>query len=273
MDNILWFKKFIDLYFGGDYEEAYQWKYVNIPSKLYKFQPFEKDRISSVLNNKLWFTVPKDMNDPFDSRGVCWDSQEIEALLRSQLSEEKFKRHNSTDDIVDGSISSMRDNIRITCFSEELYSMPMWAHYANNHTGFCIEYDFSSLDYNHDLTKYLFPVGYQTKRYNITNLFKMAFSGKYDMRIKLLFFLMNLKHSSWSYEKEWRIISTREPSQEPFMGGLEDCPINPTAIYLGINFDENRIDYIKDSIRSKNIPIYKLKPSNSQFFDFNLQKL
>lgn len=106
----------------------------------------------------------------------------------------------------------MRDNIRITCFSEELYSMPMWAHYDRNHTGFCIEHYFSSLDYNNDLTKYLFPIGYDTRRYNITNQFKMALSDKYDMRIKLLFFLMNLKHISWSYEKEWRIINTREPN-------------------------------------------------------------
>jgi len=215
------------------------------------------------------------MNDPFDSRGVCWDYQEVDDFLMSHLSEEKLKQYNSIDDIVDGSISSMRDNIRITCFSEELYSMPMWAHYANNHTGFCIEYDFSRLDYNNDLTKSLFPVSYETKRYNITNLFKMALSGKYDMRIKLLFFLMNLKHSSWSYEREWRIISTREPSpsQEPFAGGLEDCPINPTAIYLGVNFDKNRVDYLKNMVNSKYIPIYKLETCNSQFFDLDLHKL
>jgi len=273
--HTLWFEKFFDLYFTGDYEGAYQWKHTNIPSKLYKFQPFEENRISTVLNNKLWFTVPKDMNDPFDSRGVCWDYQEVEEYLRSHLSEEKLKQYNSIDDIVNGSISSMRDNIRITCFSEELYSMTMWAHYANNHTGFCVEYDFSSLDYNNDLTKSLFPIGYETKRYNITNLFKMALSGKYDMRIKLLFFLMNLKHSSWSYEKEWRIISAREPitSQEPFAGGLEDCPINPTAIYLGINCDENRIGYLKNRVNCTNIPIYKLKTCNSQFFDLDLHKL
>ena len=270
---IEWFEKFFDLYFTGDYKGAYQWKYVNIPSKLYKFQPFEENRISTVLNNKLWFTLPKDMNDPFDSRGVCWNYQEIGDFLKSHLSEEKVNRYNSIDDIVNGAISSMRDNIRITCFSEELYSMPMWAHYANNHTGFCIEYDFTSLGYNNTLTKNLFPVGYETKRYNITNLFKMALSGKYDTRIKLLFFLMNLKHSSWSYEKEWRIIDTRELSQEPFMGGLVDCSINPMAIYLGINFDENKIYNVKNKFSNTDTPIYRLKTSNSEFFDLDLQKL
>lgn len=273
--DISWFEKFYDLYFTGDYEGAYQCKHTNIPSKLYKFQPFEERRVSTVLNKKLWFTPPKDMNDPFDSRGVYWDNQEVEEFLRSLLSEEKFKQYNSIDDIVNGSISSMRDNIRITCFSKELYSMPMWAHYANNHTGFCIEYDFSSLNYDNNITKNLFPVGYETNRYNITNLFKMSLSDKYDMRIKLLFFLMNIKHSSWSYEKEWRIISIRKSilDEEAFKGGLEDCSINPTAIYLGINFDENNIDYINDVFSGTNIPIYKLKTHNSQFFDLGSHKL
>jgi len=131
------------------------------------------------------------------------------------------------------------------------------------------------LNFNDDFTKYLFPVGYETKRYNITNLFKMALSGKYDLRIKLLFFLMNLKHSSWSYEREWRIIDIREPnpSQKSFTGGLKDCPVSPTAIYLGINFDQSRLDYLKDKFKNTNIPIYKLKTSNSQFFDLDLDKL
>lgn len=79
------------MYFTGDYEGAYKCKYDNIPSKLYKFQAFEENRISTVINNKLWFTMPKDMNDSFDSRGVYWDNQEIENILRSYLSEEKLK--------------------------------------------------------------------------------------------------------------------------------------------------------------------------------------
>lgn len=273
--SIVWFKEFFDLYFSGNYEEAYQWKHTNIPSKLYKFQPFEENRLSTILSNKLWFTIPKDMNDPFDSRGVYWDNQEVEKLIISIIPEGKLKQFDSVDDIVNGSISSMRDNIRITCFSEELYSMPMWAHYANNHSGFCIEYDFKHLEYNNDFAKYLFPVGYQMERYNITNLYTMALNGNYDIRIKLLFFLMNLKHSSWSYEKEWRIINTREPApnQELFIGGAIDCPVNPTAIYLGINFDEKRTEYIKSKVSSINIPIYKLKTGNSQFFDLDLQRL
>lgn len=277
--DIRWFEKFINMYFSGDYERAYQWKYGNIPQKLYKFEPFKGERISTVINNKLWFSVPKDMNDPFDSRGVCWDYQKVEELLQSYIPEERLKEKfekNSIDDIMNEFISSARDNIKITCFSEELYSMPMWAHYAENHTGFCIEYDFKRLDNNHDLTKYLYPVGYEANRYDITNLFEMVLRSDYkDPRIKLLFFLMNIKHNSWSYEKEWRIINLREPSPiiEQFTGGNVDCPIKPSAIYLGIYFDNNEINNIRDAFSKENVPVYKLNTGNSKFFNLNVQEL
>lgn len=33
------------------------------------------------------------------------------------------------------------ERFRVSCFTESPYSMLMWAHYANNHEGFCIEYE------------------------------------------------------------------------------------------------------------------------------------
>jgi hypothetical protein len=58
---------------------------------------------------------------------------------------------------------------------------------------------------------------------------------------------MNLKHSSWSYEKEWRIIKMRLPEEKEFTSGLEYCPLKPTAIYLGVNFDKNEVHSVKEN--------------------------
>ena len=268
-----WFKEFLRLYFRVGIEEAYKFKYRNIPSKLYKYQPYKENRISAIINKKLRFSMPKDMNDPFDCRGVCWNTDEIENFLKTRVQKDKIKEFDSIDSIVEGAIASLRNNIKITCFSEELFSMPMWSHYADNHTGFCIEYDFTRLSYENDLTKYLFPVGYDSRRYDITNLFKKTFNEPYDPRVILLCFLMNLKHSSWSYEKEWRIIKMRLPEEKEFKSGLEDCPIKPTAIYLGINFDKNEVHSVKEKLKSLDIPIYVLKVSNSEFFEMELESI
>ena len=79
--------------------------------------------------------MPKDMNDPFDSRGICWNTNEIEDSLKTRVQKDKIKEFGSIDSIVDGAIASLRNNIKITCFLKT-FSMPMWSHYANNHTGF-----------------------------------------------------------------------------------------------------------------------------------------
>ena len=268
-----WFKEFLRLYFRVGIEEAYKFKYRNIPSKLYKYQPYKENRISAIINKKLWFSMPKDMNDPFDCRGVCWNTDEIENFLKTRVHKDKIKEFDSIDSIVEGAIASLRNNIKISCFSEELFSMPMWSHYADNHTGFCIEYDFTRLSYENDLTKYLFPVGYDSRRYDITNLFKKTFNEPYDPRVILLCFLMNLKHSSWSYEKEWRIIKMRLPEEKEFTSGLEDCPLKPTAIYLGVNFDKNEVHSVKEKLKNFDIPIYVLKVSNSEFFEIELESI
>jgi len=268
-----WFEEFLRLYFRVGIEEAYKFKHKNIPSKLYKYQPYKENRISTIINKKLWFSMPKDMNDPFDCRGVCWNTDEIENFLKTRVHKDKIKEFDSIDSIVEGAIASLRNNIKISCFSEELFSMPMWSHYADNHTGFCIEYDFTRLSYENDLTKYLFPVGYDSRRYDITNLFKKTFNEPYDPRVILLCFLMNLKHSSWSYEKEWRIIKMRLPEEKEFTSGLEDCPLKPTAIYLGVNFDKNEVHSVKEKLKNFDIPIYVLKVSNSEFFEMELESI
>lgn len=263
--KIEWFKEFIMLYLKNEIDKAYIHKYNHLPQKLYKYQPCEDDRISAIINNKLWFSVPKEMNDPFDSRGVCWDSKSIEKLLKAEIPNKNIKKFNSTNDIVENLLNSQRDNIKITCFSERLDSMPMWAHYAGNHTGFCVEYNFTKLGWEHDFTKYLFPVWYESNKYDITNLlsrtFEMINNKYFDRRIYLIYFLMHIKHKSWMYEDEWRLINHRI-NEEDFKSGLENNPILPTAIYLGINFDKKKISKFKNI----NVPIYKLETSNTECF-------
>lgn len=46
----------------------------------------------------------------------------------------------------------------------------MWSHYANKHTGFCVEYDISLLDNFYKLN--LFPVLYSNNRPEQTELSK-----------------------------------------------------------------------------------------------------
>ena len=48
-----WFEEFLRLYFRVGIEEAYKFKYKNIPSKLYKYQPYKENRISTIINKNF----------------------------------------------------------------------------------------------------------------------------------------------------------------------------------------------------------------------------
>ena len=43
-------------------------------------------------------------------------------------------------------MDELKDAVRVVCLSETYDSMLMWSHYARNHTGYCIEYEFNKDD-------------------------------------------------------------------------------------------------------------------------------
>ena len=49
--------------------------------------------------------------------------------------------------------------------------MPMWAHYSNNHQGFCVAYDMKNPE-NTKLAGCTFPVQYTNERLDITDYMK-----------------------------------------------------------------------------------------------------
>lgn len=105
----------------------------------------------------------------------------------------------------------INDMFAITCFSEKPDSILMWSHYANKHTGFCVEYDLAKCT-SLSAKMLLFPVIYTEERATIpmslinfedpTHL-KIADLDKFapDFVISLL-----TKSKIWDYENEWRII-------------------------------------------------------------------
>ncbi len=133
-------------------------------------------------------------------------------------------------------------NIRVACFSaidrwtNFKDAIHMWSHYADNHKGFCVEYDLSPLnkqvplslkdyDYRKRHREYmderlkvlllagLFPVIYTGNRLNIskTKLRKIRIDDINSLKSNdnvdpILYKAYVVKSAKWNYEKEWRII-------------------------------------------------------------------
>lgn len=141
----------------------------------------------------------------------------------------------------------------------------MWAHYSNNHKGFCIEYEVKD-------SNSIFPVIYEDKRLEVTSIlsnllyqlknsrgFLTEESNRELIKLMSLLFISNcVKHTFWQYEDEYRILYPKEQLVEK--GQLVNnhtIGLKVKGIYVGVNCEENYINRLKEiSLRLK-IPIKK----------------
>ena len=133
---------------------------------------------------------------------------------------------------------------RISCFSEKKDSIPMWAYYADGHTGLCFQYDFSLLDsqdrYHQCIVSSLHKVWYSNNK-------PKDLKGNYSYYVKA---------QDWSHEQEWRLINWTNDNRI-------DLPCM-TEIYLGISFPfEKKLDSVIDAIRAsgKHIKLFACQPN------------
>ena len=244
------------------------------PASLYKYYGDEKNRFDLVRTNKVWYSSPDKFNDVFDCEITIDEKAMVEDALKL-VSTDIIVRPGSQmwkmiNDTMHCELHKFRDvfaNLRTTtgvsCFSELNDSLLMWAHYANNHRGICVEYDL--LEINRQLGFTPVPIIYSDERvcfqhFNIETIENDS--------IKLLLESLTTKSTDWSYEREWRIIREKEACgdnwQEEKKGALLNM-IQPSSIILGcastIDFYNEAIKYCKEN----KITLYKMKKDPDQY--------
>ena len=143
---------------------------------------------------------------------------------------------------------------RVTSFSENNSSIPMWAYYADNHNGVCLEYTLSLLK-DAEIYNSIQQVNYtEGQKNNLLNCESVS-------DLNSMFFN---KANCWKHEREWRIVLADDTERLHF-----PCL---TDIYLGVNF---RNKYKKTEIFSRiikaiqnsetEISLYDAVPDNNQY--------
>lgn len=203
-----WHKEFREKFIYSN-EEAIQIKNKNIPKCLYKYYTFDDMNlnIGTLKSGKIHFSEPRRFNDPFDCSCEVLNPNVILDEIRRKaglLEIEKYYFDKGKEKLME-TIDKINNDYITSCFSEDYKSILMWSHYANSHTGFCIEYDF--LKPPQIIINSLFPILYNDFRPNITHeILKYIKNHQNDEFGNILFFTYLNKAEVWSYEKEWRII-------------------------------------------------------------------
>lgn len=263
--NLDIFKSKID----NEITEAIQYKNKFVPNTLYKYVPLLDDRyldyeeknqekITSLKNNKLWISHYKTFNDPFEFKTMIID---MERLQDKGWKYEEIEKY----------LDFFRNLIFTSCFTSEVdNNMPMWAHYANNHKGYCIKYEV--LNANN-----IYPVLYEPKRIksaviisNLINEMEKMYSEDLKLPTKkflknFLYFYLSLscKHSFWSYEKEYRFfnfnIDLNSNNSNGKLIDLSEAGIKIGAIYIGYNCNENYISKLINIGKYIGCEVYKME--------------
>lgn len=224
----------------------------HIPSELYKYGSFESEYWEKIIYKAQIHLAPaKAFNDPFDCRANFDYKQAIsKGKFRDELIKKVGEKNvkNLPAQMVKEIVERMREDVFVSCFSEVWNSLLMWAHYARNYNGYCVEYDMSKV--RDDITYNLYPVLYEKEYIDITlNLIN------YNENTGLICNLA--KAEDWNYEREWRIVEYRK---NPFYirKALK-------AIYLGGNCSQKIKDDILCWAKDNNKKAYIVKASKTKY--------
>ena len=112
--------------------------------------------------------------------------------------------------------TKIKSLIYTSSFSYKYNSMPMWAHYASNHEGICIEYEVINSSKLYEIHYFAgkIDIGLEMERL-FDEYARMEISEKeyYDILDKISIWLYTIKSKEWQYEQEARIILSSKGSQ------------------------------------------------------------
>ncbi len=170
--------------------------------------------IKILENSSLNFTPPSKFNDPYDcylgliSFAVTQkaiDRVKNDPTISDEIKAKKMKDFKENPHELPHALNQIANDLLvksgITCFSLNRENMLMWSHYANKHTGVCIE--FHSIPLIRSVTKNgKIKVNVKEVTY-CSELDTINFHESPKVAVDNLVFT---KAEDWSYEKEFRVL-------------------------------------------------------------------
>jgi len=252
---------------------------------LYKYGKFDKHTEKLFTHNEIYFSSPDEFNDPFDSRPryICEGNKQEKTSYLFELYGKKYPRRSKEEILADvkreiitkgkeGIVlkealetSRDRDRIRkmlgICCFSEKRDNILMWAHYAKQHTGFCLEFDIDN-DFFRPFTRAI-KVEYDAILPEI-NVMQLSNYPREELGIKFL-----KKADDWEYEQEWRIVETKKGP------GIQNFPEDAlSGVILGCRItQENKEDLLRWCRKRKHLPTFYEAREKQKEFGLDIVKI
>lgn len=222
---------------------------------LYKYRELNDFTIESLKENYFWSPSKEDLNDPCE---CYYTTESYEKVIRftSKISTNLEKATiglSSSFNI----IQKMSKNLGIFSLSKSYNISSLWASYAGNHTGICIEYDLEELiSENKGLYQY-FDVAYSNTPPDI---------GVEDFQgITLLQKMFGTKHHDWDKEQEFRVVCDKQGKNYHRSDAIR-------SIIFGLKTSEKSKYEIMELLAGRNIQ-FKQLVNDGKSYGFHTQDI
>ncbi len=233
-------------------------------TSLFKYRAFNEHSLQAIINEAVWFATPGSFNDPFDC-GIYIDEEKMEESIKVAIEDTYAENEINSDKIPQDELGvreedkhafqTMRKSVYDLFQCSGIYSLSsinddilMWAHYADSHYGFCIEYSRSP---ENILGKQAEPVEYQNELPSLSAK-DVSSSGGGIHKLWLT------KSVHWEYEKEWRVIN-------PKGGEAFQFPCDIKSIIFGLKMRKNNRFTIRRILENRNVIFKEATLDKRQF--------
>lgn len=193
---------------------------------LYKYRSGQKDYdIENIKSDKLTLNDPNNFNDPFEFLIIYNEFEDYPDNWNDILGELPVR---------------LKSQWRVGCLADTNKNQLMWSHYANNHEGFCLEYDLYEL---FDIGELLLPVKYEGEI--VKGSINSGLSQEFMFR----------KSNVWEYEGEWRIV--KQVNDDKSYIDIDAPKVK--AIYMGCKINNELKEKLIEICKRREIKLFESK--------------
>lgn len=241
--------------------------------KLYQYRTCTDYNLDNLFNGTVTLNRISSFNDFLEGRF----GYSLEYIVKTSRYGEILSRE-IIDEIVEANFTANKEHTYACCLSESNISTLMWAHYADNLTGYIVEYDYNlTYEIIQQQNAAIYPILYSADKIDFSEVFVKLIDtymenqseGKDALIAEQQALIMSnqnlpqeaefvniMKDNDWGYESEWRILTTN-------IENLERIPIKvkPISIYLGSKMKTKDIQQLISISQTKGLSVYKMSTS------------